>query len=923
MGKKILIGITILLIAGLFTGWYLFTHESKYFGTSAFKAIPENASVIIRIRHLRNYTSKSLDNPFWKAFSGFPVISDLCRKLNLTDSLLNLNIKQNKLFADKDLTIVLQEEDDHIQWLSLIELSSLTEKRALADLSGKYFSRNGISMKKIKSVSAELSCYSWKEAGIPYLYFTTVYQGLFMGSTSQNMVTSAINQLENKTAKGNALFEKANKSATGNIDMNIYLNHQRPIQLTRNLFSEAFWDRIKNSARWAEWSEIDLTQKSDELILNGFSSIGDSLKEQLELFHQQKPDSFNLTRVFPVESSFFLGYVISDNSRFFRDYEKLLKGNLKLMDYKKSLFEIDSMYDVKLQKVVEENMDGGASIVFTRSEPEFPEENKYFVMRVKSGSQIEEALSPLATLMPVHRKREKPKNFTLYQIDEETTFKIYQSKVTDFGKQVFGEVFADVTTNYYTIFDNYLIMCTSVESLGRFLRSNVFQETLWNDPAYLNFTSGLSDRLNVFLWSKPGRSFNFFKETLNSNIFQNLAKNQATLLKIESAGWQIGNENGMIYNMARLKYNPIVHQSPTSVLWRRHLGSRIINGPYFVINPGDKSRQEIIVQDEVSNLILMTREGRILWKIKLKGPIKSKIFQLDCFRDGKLQYFFSTADALHMIDHKGNSISHFPIILRSAATNGVSVADYDHTKDYRFFIACKDHKVYVFDKKGKIVTGWAPPKTEHNVLEPVQFFRVENKDYLVFTDKNKGYILDRKGKTVITIKGDLTFSKNSFTLQPKSGKNHARLISTDVNGKIISIGFDGSVKKSSIGKFSANHFFICEDTNSDNHLEYLILNDDSLVVCDQNTRKLFSRKFNHPIGLPPQILILPDKSRKIGITDTFENKIYLLNSDGTDYTGFPIEGNSAFTLGFSGNEIRSFNIVTGTSDGFLNNYQMN
>ena len=251
------------------------------------------------------------------------------------------------------------------------------------------------------------------------------------------------------------------------------------------------------------------------------------------------------------------------------------------------------------------------------------------------------------------------------------------------------------------------------------------------------------------------------------------------------------------------------------------------------------------------------------------------------------------------------------------------MADYDHTKDYRFFIACKDHKVYLFDKKGKIVSGWAPPKTEHNVLQPVQFFRVENKDYLVFTDKNRGYILDRKGKTIVTIKGDLTFSKNSFTLQPKSGKNRARLLTTDANGKIVSIGFDGSVKKSSIGKFSANHFFICEGTNSDNHLEYLILNDDSLVVCDQNTRKLFSRKFNHPIGLPPQILIFPDKSRKIGITDTIENKIYLLNSDGTNYTGFPLEGNSPFSLGFSGNEIQSFNIVTGTSDGFLNNYRMN
>ena len=614
--------------------------------------------------------------------------------------------------------------------------------------------------------------------------------------------------------------------------------------------------------------------------------------------------------------------MISDNARFFSDYEKLLERTLNLKDYKKSLSAVDSAYSIKIQKVVEDNLDGAASIVFTRPEPGLPEENKYFVMRVKSGMQMEEALSPMAVLMPVHRKRDKPKNYELYQIDEETSFKIYQSKVNDFGKQVFGEVFADVATNYYTICDNCLIMCASIESLGRFLRANVLQETLGNDPTYRKFTSGLSDRLNIYLWSAPGRSLNFFKETFNYKIFQEIVKNQAVLQKIESAGWQIGNENGMIYNMARLKFNPDVQQSPTSVRWRSHLGNRISSRPYFMISPSDKSRPEIMFQDGASNLILMTREGRIVWKIKLKGAIKSEIFQLDCFKNGKQQYFFSTADALHMIDHEGNNISHFPVILRSAATNGVSVADYDHTKEYRFFIACKDYKVYLFDKKGKTITGWVPPKTEHNVVQPVRFFRVENKDYLVFTDKNRAYILDRKGKPIVTIKEDLTFSKNSFILLPKSGKTRARLLTTDLNGKIVSIGLDGSVKKSSIGRFSADHFFLCEDMNSDNHPDYLILNGDSLVVYDQNAKKQFARKFNHPISLPPEIFTFPDKSRKIGITDTIENKIYLLNSDGSNYAGFPIEGNSSFALGFSGNDNRPFNLVTGTSDGFLTNYQI-
>ena len=923
MGKKILVGITVLLVAGLVTGWYLFTRESKYFGTSAFRAIPENASVIVRIHHIGNYSSRSLDNAIWKAFYRFPGVSTLYWKMKLADSLLNLNIKRKNLLTDKDLTIVFQEKNDQVQWLSMIELSSLNEKRALSELSGKYFTKNGISAKKIKFRKAELTCYSWKEAGVPFVYFITINQGLFLGCTDQTMLTEAIDQLESKTAKGNAFFEKTNKSATGNIDINIYLNHQKLPQFTQKLVSETFWERLNGSARLAEWSEIDLNQKTDELILNGFSFTGDSINHHLDLFRAQKPDSFTLTRLFPAESSFFLGYVISNNTQFLKDYKKLLENNQQLSSYKKSNSEIDSLYGVNPQKLVEENLDGSVSIVFTRSEPEMSEENRYFVMRVKNGSQVEEAMNPLANFMPAQRKREKPKNFTLYQVDEETSFKIYQSKVNDFGKRVFGEVFANVATNYYAIYDNCLIMGSSVESLGRFLRANVLQETLGNDPAYQKFSSGLSDRLNVYLWCSPGQTLKFFEETLNSKIFRSLVKDQKTLLKIGSAGWQIGNENGMFYNMGRLKYNPSVHQSPTSVFWKSHLGNLNKSGPHFVINPDDKSHQEIIVQDEASNLILMSGEGRILWKIKLKGPIKSDIFQLECFKDGKRQYFFSTSEALYMIDHEGNNISNFPVNLRSPATNSVSVADYEHNLDYRFLIACKDHKVYLFDKKGKKVKGWTPPNSEHNVLQPIQFFRVDHKDYLVFTDKNRVYILDRKGKPIVTIKGDLTFSKNSFSLQPKSGKNRARLITTDLNGKILSVSFDGSVKKLSVGRFSANHFLICEDLNSDNLQDYLILSEDSLVAFDQNSKRIFARKFNHPIVLPPQIFTFPDKSRKIGITDTNENKIYLLNNDGSIYNGFPLEGNSPFTIKFSENENLPFNLVTGTLDGLIYNYQIN
>jgi hypothetical protein len=340
-----------------------------------------------------------------------------------------------------------------------------------------------------------------------------------------------------------------------------------------------------------------------------------------------------------------------------------------------------------------------------------------------------------------------------------------------------------------------------------------------------------------------------------------------------------------------------------------------------VINPSHKAKHEIVVQDGDFNFTLISNEGRILWKIKLAGPIRSEIFQLDCYRNGKLQYFFSTDDALHLIDHEGKYIRHFPVALRSAATNGVSVVDYDRNGDYRFFIACKDHKVYLYDKKGEIITGWMPQKTELDVIQPVQFFRVENKDYIVFTDKNRGYILDRKGKTRVVIKEGISCSGNPFTLEPGSVKRMARLVTTDSKGDVISIGFDGSVKRITLGKFSPDHYFIYGDLNSDKKNDCIFMDGDSLVVFDKSVNQIFARKLNHRISSRPELVTFPDKSRRIAIADTTENRIYLFNSDGSICKGFPLEGNSQFAIDFLGRENGQFNLITRSSEGYLIKYR--
>jgi hypothetical protein len=462
-------------------------------------------------------------------------------------------------------------------------------------------------------------------------------------------------------------------------------------------------------------------------------------------------------------------------------------------------------------------------------------------------------------------------------------------------------------------------MGASYESLCDFLRSDIHDETLQNNKNFNDFISGLSRRSNLFLWTAPGRSMPFFQSVFKEGIYNELESQTESLKKIESAGFQEGVENGLIYNIARIKYNPVVWDKPKTV-WRSHLDNPVNLKPQFVIDQNDRNTREIVVQDQGNNLYLINKEGLILWKLKLSGPILSEIFQITYFKNKKLQYLFNTKDAIYLVDREGNNVENYPIKLRAKATNGIAVFDYENNLDYRIFLACSDHKVYAYDKKGKIVTGWAPAKTEHDLINPIQYFRIKGRDYIVYFDKEKTYILDRQGKTRVSFKEEFTHSKNSFMLEPSTGKNVPRIVTTNNNGTVYFLGFDGSVKKVSPGKFSDQHYFLYNDLNNDNHPDFIYLDGDSLSVFDVNAKPVFSKKFKSPVEYALGIYTLPGKNNKIGVVIPDENRIYLYNNDGSLYEGFPIEGNSEFSIGFFNKESRRFNLITGTPDGFLNNY---
>jgi len=198
---------------------------------------------------------------------------------------------------------------------------------------------------------------------------------------------------------------------------------------------------------------------------------------------------------------------------------------------------------------------------------------------------------------------------------------------------------------------------------------------------------------------------------------------------------------------------------------------------------------------------------------------------------------------------------------------------------------------------------------------------VENKDYIVFFDKNRTYILDRKGNYRVKTRAEFTNSPNNdFTLESGVGSRASRLVKTDITGNIYFLYFDGSFEMKEIKKFSPDHYFMYEDIDSDGERDFIFLEKNRLSVYNSKGSRMFVREFDNPINQPPQVYEFSSNNRKIGVVNQNENKIFLYNKDGALYSGFPLEGNSRFSIGFFNNKNQHFNLVVGSSEGFLYNY---
>lgn len=918
MSKKIIYIITavsaIIIIAFLSL---LLKTDGVFETTGAMKAVPASSPLFIKINKPTTFFDNIPKNEMAKTLGQIGELTPLIEQLNHINTLINDNDDYKKLIKGNELIITLNYSGkDNFSPMLLIALKSKSE----SDLT------NNI-LNKLKSESqATIDTRRYNKVIINEIkannktFYLAVNKGVLMISDKSMMVEDAIMQLEIESIENDPELTALLKTVGKQADLNLFINHKHAGRLLAKFTASSLNYKTSLISSYSRWTELDISISADKILLGGFSTVNTIENQYANTLLGQQPITSRIDRILPHSTAYFITLTLSSFKNYLIDYQEYLTKKNLFFQREDVLVNIEKETGIKVQELFIELLNQETAVAGLTADQANPKSGRTWIVDTKSGSTALTKMLDLQNRYIEMRNLNSAEWVQNYQIDSQTNFQIYRFPYPNLPGTLFGQLFSGVDASWFTAYGNYLIFGDSFRTVARALHSNVLGETLSASLDYNRFKSNLNVRSNITFFCNTAVALPIAEVLFNKTIAGQMKGNDE-LRKFKSVGWQVSSSSNMLYNNAYVAFNSELKSKPQTI-WQSHMESAFDFKPKFVVNHNDLQNKEVVLQDKNHNFYLINNVGRVVWQIKLDGPILGEVHQIDYFRNGKLQYLFNTATRLYLIDRTGNNVNNFPVMFRTKVTNGVAIFDYENNKEYRFFVACSDGNLYAYNSDGNLLNGWEPFKTDHEVKLPLQHFRVDGKDFIVATDNMKDYVLHRRG--TIRVKTDDIYphsANNQIVLEERTSAHEPRLVITDHKGSIHYTYLDGRhvVFNHNI-QLSEDHFFISADINNNGRYEYLFADGKQFTIIDADGKTLLKKQMDDQISHRPNVYSFSRNLKKIGITTQNSNKIHLFDINGASHPGFPLDGCTEFSIGFITNEMSNFNLLVGSPDGYLYNY---
>lgn len=481
--------------------------------------------------------------------------------------------------------------------------------------------------------------------------------------------------------------------------------------------------------------------------------------------------------------------------------------------------------------------------------------------------------------------------------------RIFGIGAEEFPAHVFDGQFTGFPQAYVTSYDNMIVIGNSMKAVRNFL-----------DDMYNDNTWGKSIHHKQFLAnSATGSGYDFLINVprLWTQIIQMASPEWKVFLQkyapqLKSMDWLLLQQKGD-HTQVEAQYRLDAIRPITDIVLAEKMAvqfnQRLIYGPQTLQNFNDRSK-EYLVQDAGHQVHLVTDDGDIVFSQPVEGAITSDVFQIDYYKNGKLQLLFATDAAIYGFDRLGALLPGYPIRVPSGERiDHLNLVDYDKDLDYRYFVATEFGSLFLFDKTGKALEGWAPKYTSGALATTPAHHRIRRVgDFMVaVTSTGELYLANRKG--LLRSGNPIQLGEGVATDYAVIESNQAagtQLVTINQEGEVVKVNFNGEVtyRNQLMRPDQDTRFHLVHDQSQDNYL-FVLHEYNKVSILDADEQPLFEKDvFSDDVEF--QFFSFGGDKNIFVVIDKVQEFIYLYNLQGQLLNTRPISGYEKIDISYSG-----------------------